>query len=179
MYGANADLLTLQKPYGKHQCISHGAIPSDNIDSKQFLRSTLGKALGPPHVQHHMRKLAPMTATIRTIAAMLAFASASVSAQPATPGGEVKGDAWVHSKDSLAATVQQADVCLPPAATGGSSYCGKFKDIPKLSGRQVPVVLFLHGSSGLGLKAIGDGNYGSQALVTPASPRTRLRWPVM
>jgi dienelactone hydrolase len=35
-------------------------------------------------------------------------------------------------------------------------FCGKFKDIPKLSGRQVPVLVFLHGSSGLGLKAIGE-----------------------
>jgi dienelactone hydrolase len=84
------------------------------------------------------------------------FVSASASAQPAVPSGELKGSAWVHTKDSLAAAVQQADVCLPPAATGGASFCGKFKDIPKLSGRQVPVLVFLHGSSGLGLKAIGE-----------------------
>ncbi len=90
------------------------------------------------------------------IAAAIAISSASVTAQPALPSGEIKGDAWVHTKDSLAASSQQADVCLPAVATGGSVFCGKFKDIPKLTGPQVPVVVFLHGSSGLGLKAIGE-----------------------
>jgi dienelactone hydrolase len=90
------------------------------------------------------------------IASFVMFASANASAQSAVPSGELKGSAWVHTKDSLAATIEQADVCLPPGATGGAVFCGKFKDIPKLSGRQVPVLVFLHGSSGLGLKAIGE-----------------------
>lgn len=90
------------------------------------------------------------------IAVALMIAGASVCAQPLVPKGELKGDAWAHTKESLAATVQQADVCLPPAATGGATYCGKFKSIPALGGRRVPVVVFLHGSSGLGLKAIGE-----------------------
>jgi dienelactone hydrolase len=93
---------------------------------------------------------------IPAIAAALTIASAGVGAQPAAPVGEIKGDAWAHTSESLAASVQQADVCLPAAATGGPSFCGKFKDIPKLGGRAVPVVVFLHGSSGLGLKAIGE-----------------------
>ena len=97
-----------------------------------------------------------MSHIILAISAFLAIGCASVGAQPLVPGGELKGDAWVHTKESLAATVQQADVCLPSAATGGALFCGKFKGIPKLSGRQVPVVVFLHGSSGLGLKAIGE-----------------------
>ena len=97
-----------------------------------------------------------MTPYLRAVALLFMFASASAGAQPAVPGGEIKGSAWVHTKDSLAAAVQQADVCLPPGATGGASFCGKFKDIPKLSGKQVPVLVFLHGSSGLGLKAIGE-----------------------
>ena len=42
------------------------------------------------------------------------------------------------------------------AATGAATFCGKFSSIPPLSGRRVPVVVFLHGSSGLGLKAIGE-----------------------
>lgn len=97
-----------------------------------------------------------MTAFIPAIAAILMIASGSAGAQPAVPSGEIKGDSWVHTTDSLTATVQQADVCLPPAATGSTSFCGKFKDIPKVSGRKVPVLVFLHGSSGLGLKAIGE-----------------------
>ena len=99
---------------------------------------------------------APITAII-AIAAALVLATVTVFAQvPPPPAGEIKGTAWVHTTDSLAATVSQADVCLPPAATGGTRFFGKFKDIPKLHGQRVPVVLFLHGSSGLGLKAIGE-----------------------
>jgi dienelactone hydrolase len=90
------------------------------------------------------------------ITAALVVACTNVSAQPAVPIGEIKGEGWIHTKDSLAATVQQADVCLPAAATGNSLFCGKFKDIPKLSGKPAPVIVFLHGSSGLGLKAIGE-----------------------
>jgi dienelactone hydrolase len=97
-----------------------------------------------------------MAPFIKAVAAALTIASASAGAQPAAPSGELKGEAWVHTPDSLAATVQQADVCIPPAATGGASFCGKFRDIPKLGGRAVPVLVFLHGSSGLGLKAIGE-----------------------
>ena len=89
-------------------------------------------------------------------AAALLWGAAAALAQPAVPVGEIKGDAWVHTPESLAGTLAQADVVLPPAATGGGVFAGKFKDLPPLRGRKVPVVLFLHGSSGLGLKAIGD-----------------------
>jgi dienelactone hydrolase len=97
-----------------------------------------------------------MAPFIPAIAALLMVAGASVRAQPLAPAGELKGTAWVHTRESLAAAVQQADVCLPAAATGAAVFCGKFNAIPPLSGRQVPVVVFLHGSSGLGLKAIGE-----------------------
>ena len=97
-----------------------------------------------------------MSPNILAISAVLTIGCAGVGAQPLVPSGELKGDAWVHTQESLAATVQQADVCLPSAATGGAVICGKFKGLPKLSGRQVPIVVFLHGSSGLGLKAIGE-----------------------
>ena len=80
----------------------------------------------------------------------------AVSAQGTPPAGSIKGDAWVHTRESLAGTVEQADVVLPASATGGAVFAGKFKNIPKLTGNRVPVVLFLHGSSGLGLKAIGE-----------------------
>ena len=79
-----------------------------------------------------------------------------VGAQPVVPAGEIKGDGWVHTSESLAASVQQADVCLPAAATGGAVFCGKFKGLAPVAGKPVPVVVFLHGSSGLGLKAIGE-----------------------
>lgn len=97
-----------------------------------------------------------MPPSILAIAAVLMIIGSSVNAQPVAPHGELQGNAWAHTKESLAAAVQHADVCLPPAATGGTTFCGKFKDIPKLSGKRVPVVVFLHGSSGLALKAIGE-----------------------
>lgn len=88
--------------------------------------------------------------------AILTIACSNTFAQTPAPAGEFKGDVWAHTKESLVAAVQQADVCLPTTATGGAAFCGKFKSVPKFTGRQVPVVLFLHGSSGLGLKAIGE-----------------------
>jgi dienelactone hydrolase len=91
-----------------------------------------------------------------TLAATFLFMSMYANAQPILPTGELTGNAWVHTKESLDAAVQQSGVCLPPAATGGTVFCGKFKEIPKLNGKPVPVIVFLHGSSGLGLKAIGE-----------------------
>jgi dienelactone hydrolase len=92
-------------------------------------------------------------------AVMALLVSAGVTgalAQAAPPPGEVKGTAWQHSADSLARTLQQADLVLPAAATGAGIFSGKYKDAPAAARSRVPVVLFLHGSSGLGLKAIGE-----------------------
>jgi dienelactone hydrolase len=82
--------------------------------------------------------------------------SSTLGAAPAAPKGEIMGTAWTHTADSLLATAQLADVVLPAKATGGAVFTGKLKDIPKLAGGKVPVVVFMHGSSGLGLKAIGE-----------------------
>jgi dienelactone hydrolase len=97
-----------------------------------------------------------MRARILGFAVSLAAVSLGTLAQSPAPAGEIKGDAWVHTEESLAAAVQRADVCIPAAATGGSPYIGKFSGIPKLSGSKVPAIVFMHGSSGLGLKAIGE-----------------------
>lgn len=73
--------------------------------------------------------------------------------------GEIKGTAWSHTPESLTASVFQGDLCLPVAVTGAGVVCGKYKDVlTRAAGArtQVPTVLFLHGSSGLGLKAIGE-----------------------
>ena len=108
-----------------------------------------------------------MTSLRAFFALVLAASLANANAQTPAPVGSLKGDAWVHSSDSLAASVQQADVCLPASATGGSVYCGKFKAIPALSGAKVPVILFLHGSSGLGLKGIGEWQQWLAGIVGP------------
>ena len=93
------------------------------------------------------------------LAALLVLSSLAAVAQTATPlalKGAIMGSAWVHTAESLLASAQQADVVLPAKATGGAIFNGKLKDIPKLSGSKVPVVVFMHGSTGLALKAIGE-----------------------
>jgi dienelactone hydrolase len=88
--------------------------------------------------------------------ALLATLCLGATAQPAAPAGEIQGTAWVHTPESLAGSVALADVVLPAEATGGAVIAGKFKDLPAARGGRVPVIVFLHGSSGLGLKAIGE-----------------------
>jgi dienelactone hydrolase len=88
-------------------------------------------------------------------------ARAQVAPAPAAPpAGEIKGRATEHDAASAAAVIERAQVAWPAALTGGAVFVGRWRDAPRpLSvperGR-VPVVVFLHGSSGLGLKAIED-----------------------
>jgi hypothetical protein len=70
--------------------------------------------------------------------------------------GEVKGTATAHTPDSSTKVIAQANVALPAKATGGAATFGKWQDLPRPSGAKVPVVIFLHGSSGLGLSVIAD-----------------------
>jgi len=92
-----------------------------------------------------------------TLAAAIAlFAATMPCFAQSAPAGEITGAAWAHTAESLAAAIAQADVYLPAAATGGSPFFGKLRDLPPTRGSKVPVVVFLHGSSGLGLKAIGE-----------------------
>jgi dienelactone hydrolase len=76
-------------------------------------------------------------------------------AQP-VPTGEVKGSALVHTAESARAVIQGAALVLPASATGGAVYAGPWRDAPRDVKAKAPVVVFLHGSSGLGLKAIGE-----------------------
>lgn len=92
--------------------------------------------------------------TMSLLGALL-VASAPAPAQQGAPAGTVKGNAWQHTPASLAAAVAEGALVLPAAATGKGVFSGKFKDAPPVTG-QFPVVVFLHGSSGLGLKAIAE-----------------------
>lgn len=105
--------------------------------------------------------------TQRALAAALAWVGA---AQGQVAQGEVKGEAWVHTPASLAALVQQANLVLPASATGAAVFVGKFKDAPAQIKAAVPVVLFLHGSSGLTLAAIAEwqGWLASQGVASIA-----------
>ena len=87
----------------------------------------------------------------------LVFAHSLAFAQLApAPVGEVKGSAVQHTTASAEGVVQRAAVVLPASSTGAGVYVGTFANAPKDIKVRVPVVVFLHGSSGLSLKAIGE-----------------------
>jgi dienelactone hydrolase len=106
------------------------------------------------------RRLINLTAT--TCAALLLAAcaqtppAAQATAQPPVPVGEVKGTASQHTTASSLAVAQRAAVVLPASVTGGAPYVGTLANVPKDVKGKAPVVVFLHGSSGLELKAIGE-----------------------
>jgi dienelactone hydrolase len=85
----------------------------------------------------------------------LLAASTPTTAQT-SPKGEISGRATVHTASSAKAAIDQATLVLPVSATGSSVFSGLFKDAPREIKSRVPVVVFLHGSSGLSLKAIGE-----------------------
>lgn len=76
-------------------------------------------------------------------------------AQPA-PAGEIKGTAVVHTAASARDAIDGGLIVLPQAVTGGAVYAGPLRTAPREAKAKVPVVVFMHGSSGLGLKAIGE-----------------------
>lgn len=103
-----------------------------------------------------MRGLAPLAAALGLACASVAAATVAALAQTAAPTGEVSGRALEHTPASAANVVAQANVALPASVTGGTLFFGKARDLPKETRGQVPVVIFLHGSSGLGLAAIEE-----------------------
>lgn len=103
-----------------------------------------------------MHRPALIATALAALSALNLPASAQTVPAKPVPVGEVKGDAWEHTVQSLAASTAQADVVLPAEVTGSAVWRGKMKDVPPLHSARVPVVLFMHGSSGLGLKAIGE-----------------------
>lgn len=70
--------------------------------------------------------------------------------------GELKGTAFEHTPTSKIGVIEGANVALPAAVTGSVAFFGKWRDLPPAMPARVPVVIFLHGSSGLGLKAIEE-----------------------
>lgn len=87
---------------------------------------------------------------------LMALAAAATAQTAAPPAGEVKGRADEHTAASRADVVASASVALPAVAAGGAPWYGKWRDAPRDARMRVPVIVFLHGSSGLGLKAIEE-----------------------
>ena len=91
---------------------------------------------------------------------LIALAMACALVAPAisqTPKGDLKAGAVVHTTESRALVVSQASVGIPSSLTHAAVYVGPLSAMPAtLAPGKVPLVVFLHGSSGLGLKAIGE-----------------------
>lgn len=85
-----------------------------------------------------------------------ALAAPTAAAAPTVPKGEVMGRAVAHTTASAQAVMDQAAVVLPAALHGGVVFSGMLKNVPRDLKAKAPVVVFLHGSSGLSLKAIGE-----------------------
>ncbi len=102
-------------------------------------------------------KLASIASALALLVACAQTPPAAPAApQPPIPVGEVKGTAVQHTTASAVGVVQRAAVVLPASVTGGAPFVGTFANMPKDTKARVPVVVFLHGSSGLELKAIGE-----------------------
>ncbi len=93
-------------------------------------------------------------ATLTLALLLAACASAPPTPAPAPPAGQIKGQAIAHTAASRAEALASAQVALP--ASSGAAFFGRWRDIPAAARQPVPVVVFLHGSSGLGLKAIEE-----------------------
>jgi dienelactone hydrolase len=98
----------------------------------------------------------PLRQLVAVLSAVWLVAASAQTTPPPAPVGEVKGTATEHTAASSAGVVQRAAVVLPTSATGGAVYVGTFANAPKDIKAKVPLVVFLHGSSGLELKAIGE-----------------------
>lgn len=89
-------------------------------------------------------------------ALLLALVCTLLPAWAQTPSGNIKAGPLVHTAESSQLVMREAQVALPSNLTQGALFLGTLKDVPSLSNAKVPVVVFMHGSSGLGLKAIGE-----------------------
>jgi len=69
-------------------------------------------------------------------------------AQNTVPQGAIQGTATQHTPESLRLAIERAWVVLPASVTGAAAYQGLLQNAPATRGK-APVVLFLHGSSGI------------------------------
>ena len=73
-----------------------------------------------------------------------------------TPKGEIQNGPLTHTPASRLAVISAAQIGLPASLTQAAMYVGPLQKAPPAPGPQVPVVVFMHGSSGLGLQAIAE-----------------------
>ncbi len=85
-----------------------------------------------------------------------AFSLCMSVANAQTSKGDIKAGPLTHTQESMLTLVSESQVALPGQLTSKEIYVGPLKSAPAIGNVKVPVVLFMHGSSGLGLKAIAD-----------------------
>ena len=90
-----------------------------------------------------------MKRVVLACAAAFAMLLAACSSRPVAPDGVVRGSSWSHSNASARAAVEQAWVAIPPRATGGATYTGPLVGAQGRAVARVPVVVFMHGASGI------------------------------
>ena len=113
--------------------------------------------LMPTAQRSFSRRYVSLAATVGAVMLLAACAQTPPApTQPPVPVGEVKGTASQHTAESSTGVAQRAAVVLPASVTGGAAYVGTLANAPKDVKGRAPVVVFLHGSSGLELKAIGE-----------------------
>lgn len=91
----------------------------------------------------------------RIAAVALAAAMVVQGTSIAQPAGTIQGSAFEHTPASAVAAIEGGHLALPPAMTGGTAFFGKWRDRPA-NIQPGPVIVFLHGSSGLKLGAIEE-----------------------
>jgi hypothetical protein len=95
-----------------------------------------------------MRFWLVLAGALLVVGALLGFARGQTT-------DSLRGSAVEHTAQSAKNVVEQAQLALPPAMTGGRAFFGKWKEQPHVV-QPGSVVLFLHGSSGLSLAAIEE-----------------------
>ena len=90
-----------------------------------------------------------MKRVVLACVASMAVLLAACSSRPVAPDGVVRGSSWSHSNTSARAVVEQAWVAIPARATGGAAYVGPFAGARGRAVARVPVVVMMHGASGI------------------------------
>ncbi|RAX56406.1 hypothetical protein CCZ01_09600 [Helicobacter monodelphidis] len=116
---------------------------------------------------------------IQNIAKTLIFVFLLTGMSYAQEGkGQIFGTQTQHTTQSLKSTMDYAWVTLPAKATGRKPFSGFLKDIPNTKGK-VPVVIFMHGSSGINDAIKQWQQWAAQtmqiATITPDSMRLEDR----
>ncbi len=77
------------------------------------------------------------------------YAAVTIAAATPALAQSIKGSVLDPSADNLRATWENALVTVPAETPGGAPLQVKLKDLPPVAGQRRPLVVFMHGSSGI------------------------------